>query len=100
MLNTTQTFEDAAIHSYGNAIAYAVLLSYLIGLTWMITILENRTLQPTGWRYIGDVSFSSHDVNPPVLQTSPLYERTYPSGKQSWRVWDDATEEWVYHAAR
>jgi hypothetical protein len=51
---------------------------------------------PTGWRRVGEIAFSPNDVNPSILQTSPLYERTYASGKTSQRFWDDVTEEWIY----
>lgn len=112
-MNATQTFdaEAATLQAYGDAIAYVMMISYFIGLTWVVVNWGNRPgarawttvgmivappPQPTDWRRVGTVVFSPTDVNPPILQKAPLYERTYASGKQSWRYWDDLTEEWSY----
>jgi hypothetical protein len=110
-MNTTTAYETAVVEGYGNYVAFVLMLSYFTTLTWVAMNWGNRPgAQPwttighiiaprpstTGWRQIGKIAFSPNDVNPPILQTSPLYERTYASGKTSQRFWDDVTEEWVY----
>lgn len=136
--NSTLPSDAAAFQAYGNAVAWAMIMSYFIGLTWVaanwgnhpgarawttigqitdprsgvsyqairdaigeITEIVAPLPRPiaTGWRHIGEITFSPGDVKPQIMQNSPLYERTYASGKKSWRFWDDATEEWVYHTA-
>lgn len=106
------------METYGNYVAFSMMLSYCIALTWVAINWGNREgarpwttvgqiVAPTassscpvhGWRHIGEVTFSPDDVTPPILQKSPVYERTYASGKKAWRFWDDLTEEWVYHSA-
>lgn len=116
MLNATNTIhahEVAMIDSYTNTVAFTMFLVYCMGLTWVVMNWGNRPgarqwttigtivaplpqTVPAGWRRVGEIAFSPNDVNPPILQTSPLYERTYASGKTSQRFWDDVTEEWVY----
>lgn len=112
-MNATQPYEHP--ETYSNAISHAIILSYFICFVWTAANWGNRPgarawttigqivapLPPvaTGWRHIGEITFSANDVKPPVMQSSPLYERTYASGKKSWRFWDDVIEEWVYHAA-
>lgn len=107
----TQPQEDTFL----TTIATAAMISYCIGLIGFVLAYGNRPgarawttigtivapirIGPTGWRPIGTVTFSPADVSPPILQKSPLYERTYASGKKSWRFWDDLTEEWVYRSA-
>jgi hypothetical protein len=113
-MNTTNAYEAAVVEGYGNYVACVLMLSYFIALPWVAMNWGNRPgAQPwttigmivaprpstTGWRRIGDVAFSPSDVNPPILQKSPLYERTYPSGKKAQRFWDDVTEEWIYTSA-
>ena len=107
------------MEAYGNYVAFSMMLTYCIALTWVAMNWGNRAgarpwttvgqfttvvsevvaPQPTGWHKIGEVTFSPGDVSPPILQKSALYERTYASGKRSWRFWDDMTEEWVYRSA-
>ena len=118
-MNSTLTAQDIAVQSTANAIAYAMMACYMIGLLWFVAEYGNRpgarswtavghivappaatrVAGPTGWQQIGQVTFSPADVSPPILQNSPLYERTYASGKKAWRFWDDLTEEWVYRSA-
>ena len=107
-MNTTMITPYAypAENWVATAIVYGMMLTYAVGIIGFVMAYGNQpgarpwttigmavtaVPQATPWLPIGYAVHSG--------ERTPLYERLYPSGKRSWRFWDDVFEEWHYMAA-